>query len=190
MLARMGFEDRLDTPCGTLYPPKPFAVQIPFLIGAFLGGPGVAWLIGQLLGDVSQNGQILLYLTHASIFFLGYALWASRLAALAFNAIGKHILWAVFQWAVMKKKPHRAEDLLPTRDKLEQLAVRAQRAASSFLIVSIPLGLFGGGAATLLQTQSPRWIQGVLVATSCVAWAWLLTRLGRRGYLPLPEANE
>jgi hypothetical protein len=184
--------ERMETPFGTLYRPKSFGVQVPFLVGAFAGGPAVAWLIGQLLGGVSQGGQIFLYVTHASIFFLGYALWASRLAALAFNALGKQILRALFHWLIKKKNPPGIgiEELLPTRDKLEELVVRAQRAASSFLWVSILVGSIAGTAATLLQSQSPKWIQTVLVATGCILWGWLLTSLGRRGYLPMPEANE
>ena len=50
--------------------------------------------------------------------------------------------------------------------------------------------VIGGAAATLLQSQSPTWIQSVLVATACMLWGALLTSLGRRSYLPLPEANE
>lgn len=182
--------DRSETPFGTLYTPKSLGVQIPFLVVAFAGGPIVGWMISKLLGGVSETGQIFLLVTHASIFFFGYALWASRLAALAFNTFGKQILRVLFQWFVRRKKPEGVEQMLPTREKLEELVVQAQRAASSFLIVSVPVGLISGTAAILLRTETPPWLRSVLVATSCIFWGWLLTFLGRRGYLPLPEAHE
>jgi len=168
-----------ETPFGRLYTPKSFPVQIPFLVGAFAGGPVAAWLVSKLLGGVSQNAQLFLYAAYGSIFFFGYALWASRLAALAFNTFGKNLLRLLFRWIVKKKNPAGIEDLLPTRERLEELVVRAQRAASSFLVVSIVIGFIGG-----------IWIESLLVATGCVLWGWLLMCLGRRGYLPLPEASE
>ena len=183
-------EEPLNTPFGRLYPPKSMALQIPFLIAAFAGGPVVAWLIGKLLGDVSQNAQMFLYVLYTSIFFFGYALWASRLATLAFNTFGKQILRVLFQWLVKRQRPQKVQELLPTREKLEELVVRAQRAASSFVVVAVALALLGAIAAILMQTQSSRWLQSVLVGAGCTLWGWLLTFLGRRGYLPLPEANE
>src|SRR5262245_37730496 len=97
MLGRMDDAGQ-ETPFGRLYAPESFPVERPFLIGAFAGGPVVAWLIAKLLGGVSQYGQMFLYVMYGAIFFLGYALWASRLAALAFRTFGKGLLRALFHW--------------------------------------------------------------------------------------------
>jgi hypothetical protein len=189
-------EDRLpeaaescSTPFGVLYRPRSFGVQIPVLIGAFAGGPVAGWILGRILGGVSDNGQVFLYISTTSIFFFGYALWAARLASLAFNAFGKQILWLLFQWIVKRKKPQSPEELLPTREKLEELVVRAQRAAWSFLVVSVAVGLICGALAQLIETQNGKLEQSVIVAAGCILWGWILGSLGRRGYLPLPEAD-
>lgn len=182
--------DRVETRFGVLYRPKSFVVQLPFLIGAFLGGPAAGWILGMILGGVSENGQIFLYASTTLIFFFGYALWAARLAALAFEAFGKHILRALFQLIVKRKRPESVEALIPSRDKLEELVVRAQKAAWSFFVVSIPLGLVGGILARLLETQSEKWLQSIVVSTGCVLWGSVLSLLGRRGCLPLPEPED
>jgi hypothetical protein len=182
--------DGHSTAFGVLYRPKSFGVQIPVLFGAFLGGPAAGWVLVQVLGGVSENGSIFLYVSTTSIFFLGYALWATRLAALAFNAFGKQLLRALFLMIVRRQKPRSADELLPTREKLEELVVRAQKASSSFFVVSIPVGLISGTLARLLETGSEKWVQSVVVVAGCLSWGWALSILGRRGYLPLPEPSD
>jgi hypothetical protein len=182
--------DSRATPFGVLYRPRSFGVQIPVLFGAFVGGPAAGWALAQLLGGVSESGRVFLYVSTASIFFFGYALWAARLAALAFNVFGKHVLRALFLMIVRRQKPETTDKLLPTREKLEELVVRAQKASSSFFVVSIPVGLISGVLARLLETDSEKWVQSFVVATGCLSWGWVLSILGRRGYLPLPEADD
>jgi hypothetical protein len=197
ILAGVAFSERTpqdaesrETPFGVLYRPRSFALQIPVLFGAFLGGPAAGWVLAQVLGGVSENGRTVLYISTTSIFFLGYMLWAARLAALAFDAFGKHILRALFLIVVRRQKPQRVDQLLPTREKLEELVVRAQRAASSFFVVSLPIGFISGTLARFLETESEKWVQSIVVAVGCFLWGSILSVLGRRGYLPLPEPAD
>jgi hypothetical protein len=174
------------TPYGSLYEPRTFAVQIILLFGAFLGGPAVGWFSGVLLSGQSQVRQLFLCIPPTLVFFLGYALWAARLAAIAFDTIGKSILLALFNVLVRRKRPARLEDVLPDRDKLERMAVRAQKAGWSFLTVAIFVGL---GAAALFA-----FVYGLTsaatIAVCTLLWGYLLGRLARRGYLPLPEPSD
>ena len=173
----------LETPHGTLYQPKPYGLQILLLIVAFLGGPGIGWTVSQLFG-ISPHSAWLLYVPLTLVFFLGYALWAARLAAIAFDTIGRGLLWALFKLIVQRKKPEKLEDVLPSRDKLERMAVRAQRAGWSFFVVAIPLGMAGALLSVLIGADS-----AALVPTVCFLWGYTLGFLARRGYLPLPESE-
>ena len=53
------------------------------------------WLEGQILGGVSENAQIGLYLPFAVIGFAGYGRWSARRKAIAFDGPGRGILWAL-----------------------------------------------------------------------------------------------
>ena len=77
-------------------------------------------------------------------------------------------------------------DVLPSRERLLEMLVRAQ-AGASFAPVGWLVGLGAGLAATLFTSQvSASGLFLVVVATSG-AWGHLLARLGRRGWLPFPE---
>ena len=172
-----------DTPHGALYEPRPFALQIVLLFVAFAGSPGIGWLSTLFLENISQSKQLLFEVPPILVFLFGYALWSARLAAIAFDMIGRAVFRALFQIIVNRRKPDRIEDILPNREKLELMAVRAQKAGRSFAIVGVLVGLLAGAVAFLLFG-----IAGALTASlTCVVWGYVLGTLGRRGYLPLPE---
>src|SRR5262245_6718328 len=100
-----GSDSTHETPHGVLYKPQPFGLQILVLIGAFTGGPVIGWLMAQVLGGVSETAQAFLYVPPVLIFFFGYGLWTARLAAIAFDAISRPILRALFQPILKKKRP-------------------------------------------------------------------------------------
>lgn len=153
-----------ETPHGTLYEPRPFGVQVVFLIGAFVGGPTVGWISGLSLEAISPGRQLFLYVPPTLVFFLGYALWSARLAATAFDMIGKSILKALFIMIFKRKKPENLEDLLQDRDKLEQMAVRAQKAGWSFLTVAVFAGLVAGVVSVFVIGVSG----ATVVSSSCL----------------------
>ena len=76
--------------------------------------------------------------------------------------------------------------LLQDRDKLEQMAVRAQKAGWSFLTVAVFAGLVAGVVSVFVIGVSG----AALVSSSCLFWGYLLGMLARRGYLPFPESGD
>ena len=182
-----GLRGTRETSYGTLYEPRPFSIQISLLIGAFVGGPLLGWLMRLFLGGSSSSQQLFPYIPPTLIFFLGYALWAARLSAIAFDMIGKSILRLLFHIIIRRKKPERLQDFLPDREKLEQMAVRAQKAGWSFFTVAVLVGIAASGLSILLSFG----ISGAFVMLSgCLLWGYLLGRLARRGYLPFPESGD
>jgi len=177
----------LDTPHGRLYRPSGNLAQIACLIAVFFGGPLLGEGIGRYLGDLSEAAQIVLYLPFVAIFFLGYAFWMARLSAIAFDGIGRSVLKALFMLIVRRKKPENLQDLFPTREKLLEMAVRAQKAAWSFLLVGIPVSFLAALAALLFDTATPTAERVLLVGGASLFWGWLLATLGRRGILPIAE---
>lgn len=179
-----------DTPYGRFYRPKATWVQIVLLFGAFIAGPALGWVTGQLLGGLSDNAQVVVYIPYVLVFFFGYGLWLSRLQAIAFEFLGRSIFRALFHIIVRRQRPQKLEDVLPTPEKLEQMVVRAQQASSSFLWASVPIGLLFALIACFVRSSMPWYANAAAVLAGVVAWGWMLSRLGRRGYLPLPEEGE
>lgn len=177
----------MDTPYGRLYRPLNEWVQIGVFIGAFVGGPLLGWLVGEVPGDWSETAKTFVYIPFVAVFFFGYGLWIARLNAIAFDSIGKSILKALFILIVRRRKPQSLQEIAPSREKLLEMAVRAQRAGASFAPVGWVIGLFAGLAALLFDTSWGSLACFALVAVSVIAWGSMLAYLGRRGYLPFME---
>jgi hypothetical protein len=177
----------LDTAHGRLYRPLAHGQQIGVLIAVFFGGPALGWAVGQVPGDLSETARSALYVPYVAIFFLGYAAWTARLNAIAFDAIGRSLLKALFLLIVRRQAPKSAQDVLPSREKLLEMIVRAQKAGASFGPASWPVAVLAGLAAMLIDSAASPLALLALVASSCLAWGYLLARLGRRGWLPFAE---
>jgi hypothetical protein len=177
----------LETPHGRLYRPRGEWEQIGVLIAVFFGGPAVGWVVGHIPGDLSETARTVLYVPYVAIFFLGYAAWIARLNAIAFDTIGRSLLKALFLLIVRKQVPKSAEDVLPSKEKLLEMAVRAQKAGASFGPASWPVALLAGLAAMLFDSATGALALFLLVALTCLAWGHFLARLGRRGWLPFME---
>jgi hypothetical protein len=178
---------QLQTEAGFLYRPPGWAVQIAVAAAAFFGGPALGWGIGGLMPGISDDARTFLCVPFVAVFFLGYALWLARLNALAFNFIGKGLLRALFMLLVRRRKPERLEDVLPSKEKILEMLVRGQRAASSFLAVSVPVAIVAGTVVMFYETPLSPAMRWALVGGGCVGWGWALSFLGRRGILPFPE---
>ena len=179
----------IDTPYGTLHAPKSVGVQFAVLATVFVGGLVIGNIVGRALGGVSDAAQVFLYLPFLAILFLGYALWVARLQAIAFDGMGRGILKALFSLFVKRQKPKGLQDVIPSEEKLREMAVRAQKAAWSFLTMSVPIG---GGAvliAAFFDAHASFALSIMLVGGTCIAWGYVLSLLGRSGYLPLPEGE-
>lgn len=181
--------ETIETPHGRLYKPSGGLVQFVCFAAAFFGGPLLGVLIGMYMGDLSDTAQIALYLPFVAIFFLGYGLWTARLSALAFTGIGRGILKALFMLIVRRKKPDSVHDVLPSKEKLLEMAVKAQKSAWSFLLIAIPVALVSVFVALLFETSVSAWERVLLIGGGVLAWGWLLGTLGRRGLLPIMEGE-
>jgi hypothetical protein len=170
-----------------LYRPRGLGYQILAVFGALIAMLPASRAVSLLLGGLSANAETFLFLPLLLIFMLGYGLWLTRLQAIAFHFLGKVLIRAFFNLIVRKRKPENPDNLLPSAEKFEEMAVRAQQAASSFFAVSIPIAVAGGLAALLFESPAAAWLRLTVVAGMCLLWGYGLTWLGRRGYLPLPE---
>ena len=177
----------MDTPYGRLYRPIGQWQQIAVLVAVFFGGPALGWLVGRIPGDLSESARTALCVPYVLVFFLGYAAWVARLNAIAFDTIGRSLLKALFLLIIRRRPPGSAEDVLPSREKLLEMAVRAQKAGASFGPASWPVALLAGLIAMMFDSATGAFARFLLVALTCLAWGHFLAWLGRRGRLPFME---
>jgi hypothetical protein len=177
----------LDTPYGRLYEPLGQGVQFAVLAGAFFAGPALGWLLGQVPGDLSETAVTFVQVPFVVIFFIGYAVWVARLNAIVFDSMGRSLFKALFTMIVLRRKPASVEEVLPSREKLTEMMVRAQKAGGSFVPVSWIVGFGAGSAALLFDSTMSAPARFALVASGVIAWGYVLGWLGRRGWLPFME---
>jgi hypothetical protein len=178
-----------ETPFGTLYPPQPLGWQLLLLAGAFFASLLCGWIPRLIMADVSATAGTLLHIPFVLVFVLGYAGWAARLQAMSMELLGRSLLRALWQWLLFRRKPD-VKQLLPDENKLLQLLVRGQKAASSFWLVALGLALISGGLALFIQSPVNFLVRVIAITGPVLLWGWVLTRLGRRGYLPFPESAD
>jgi len=178
-----------ETPYGYLYRPLTDGKQIIVAIAAFVSGPAFGWVMGQVPGDLTETARNLLFVPMVVIFFMGYSLWITRLNAIAFQGIGWGLLKTLFMLIVFRRKPKSIEDVMPSRDKLLEVMVRAQKAGASFAPVGWLVGLVSGLIAMLFDSAMGSGKLFLLVGGGCVIWGYLLAWLGRRSWLPFMESE-
>jgi hypothetical protein len=120
---------------------------------------------------------------------MGYGFWVARLNAIAFEGIGRGILKALFLLLIRRKKPPSLEEVIPSKEKLLEMAVRSQKAAWSFLTAAIIVAVPAGLVALAIDSDASAFSRLFLISGGAVAWGCLLGFLGRRGYLPMPEGE-
>jgi len=179
----------LETPYGRLYPPQPQGKQILTLIAAFVASMGVGGLIAAIPGDLSSAARIAFHIPHILVFFFGYGLWVARINAVIFDTIGRSILRALWQMIVHRKQPDAREAILPSREKLLELLVKAQKGGALFSAVSWPVAVLAMFPGLLSESRMPDVQRVTLLAGSVLVWGYFLGFLGRRGWLPFPEGD-
>ena len=177
----------LETPYGTLYRPLSEGRQLLVVLTAFLASLGVGGLVALVAGDLSDAARVVLHFWFVLVFFVGYATWVARLSAIAFDGLGRSLLVALWNLLVHRRKPASPADVLPSRDKLLEMAVRAQQAGGSFWRVSWSIAALAALVALFFDTQLGSRTLALIVFGSVLTWGWLLGRLGSRGWLPFPE---
>jgi hypothetical protein len=178
-----------DTPFGRIYEPQRGIVQFATFCLAFVGGPAAGSILGSLLGVTSETGQVALCIPFVAIFFLGYALWIGRLNVLAFDLIGRGLFKALFCLIVLRRKPKDVSDIMPSRDKILETAVKAQKAGWSFFPASIPVAALSMLIAILVDADANAIERMVGVGGACASWGYALGWLGRHGYMPILEGE-
>jgi hypothetical protein len=181
--------DGMDTPFGYLYRPLSGGRQALVLIAAFAGCLASGWIIGEVPGDLSESARTALVVPMFLIFFMGYGLWITRLNAIAFRNIGWGLLKSLVKLIVLRRKPESVTDLLPDRDTLIEMAVRAQQAGASFAPIGWLVGLVCGLFAMLIESETKPIGLFLLVAGACVIQGHALAWLGRRAWLPFMESE-
>lgn len=176
------------TPHGTLYRPRRGGRAALAFAGALLAGPAAGWALATAFSAASDLARAAYVAPFVVTFALGYAWWLAHLQALAAAWLGPGLLRALWSLFVRRRAPDRGllEGLLDER-RLTALAVAAQRASWTFLAAGV-LAAAGGGAIVAFASGTPGPLaRGLATAAACLAYAAALHRLGRRGYLPLPE---
>ena len=96
-------------------------------------------------------------------------------------------LKALFSMFVLRRHPGRAEDFLPDADKVVELAVKAQKAAWSFLTVAVCTALVSMVAAMGIESTMGTGARLLIVGGACLLWGFCLGWLGRHGFLPMGD---
>ena len=177
----------IGTPKGYLYHPPGQGRQVLFLVGAFFTAIFLGWLVSSIPGDLSEIAMGAIYFIFLLVFFLGYGLWVSLVSALLFSSIKWPLIKIIAKFFIRKEKPASMNELLPEREKIIELLVRAQKYSRTFYILSWPIGIFGGFATLFMKTLTSSAFLFFLVLMCAVIYGYALSYFGRRGYLPLPE---
>lgn len=175
------------TPHGAIHHPPAAGVQIAVTFAAFAASIGLGSLLDSAMRLESFGARFFAQAPFLVTFILGYALWMARVRALVFHTVGKGLLKALIIMLLRKRAPQRVEDVLPSREKLLEMLVRAQKAASSFALVAAPIGLLSALGMALFDATPAAGGRATVVGTLCLLWGVLLSVLGRRGLLPIGE---
>jgi len=174
-------------PKGHLYNPPTQGKQVLFLITAFFTAIFLGFLVSSIPGDLSTFATGVICFVFLLVFFLGYGLWVGLVSALLFSSVKWPLIKIIAKFFFRKEKPASLNELLPEREKLIELMVRAQKYSRTFFILSWPIGIAGGFATLFMKTTMNSALLFMLVFISSVIYGHTLSYFGRRGYLPLPE---
>jgi len=177
----------IDTAYGHLYPLPKLSMQILFVVVSFLTAILLGLTISIIPGDLSELAKGVIYFIYLLVFILGYSSWVSLLGMLAFSSIKIPMMKMIFRYFVHKEKPVSVEEILPSREKMTELLVRAQKSARIFFILSWPIGIVGGIVSLFMNTSINSLIFFVIILITAVIFGYVLFYFGRRGYLPFPE---
>lgn len=181
--------DGMETPYGWLYRPQSQTTQIVALIAAFLVSMSLGSWVAAIPGDLSTAGLVAFHVPYVLVFFLSYGLWLARINAIVFDAFGRSVLKVLWQLIVHRKQPDSMEAVLPSRDKLLELLVKAQKGGASFRGISWPMAALSMLIGLLCESATPAMQLVTLLTATTLAWGFSLGFLGRRGWLPFPEGD-
>jgi hypothetical protein len=175
-------------------PVRPVGAVIAALSGSFFGalglGSALAWIVGapgELLRGVAVFGHLL-------ILFVGYKLWAGYAIALFMGGMGRKLIGAVLAALLRRESDFRTaakgalaelQDPVALGAIVEKIRARTtvfRHAGIGFgAVTGLVVGGFGARAGVF----------GSVAVFTAGGWCYgyLLSRLAREGYLPLPEED-
>jgi len=177
----------IATPVGHLYCPPNQGKQVLFLIASFFSAIILGLLISGIPDDLSEFATGVICFVFLLVFFLGYGLWIGLVSALLFSSVKWPMLKIFVKLIARKKKPTSLNELLPEREMLIELMVRAQKYSGTFFILSWPIGFVGGFVTLFMKTSMGSVFLFMLIIIGSAIYGFLLSYFGRRGYLPFPE---
>ena len=169
------------------YTNKPLSVQILALITMFFGNLAMGWTVARVLGGLSHNASIVLYVPFIVIMFFGYSVWSARLQLIAFNMPGKNVLHVCLKLLLRRKEFRQSNQVLTDHKKLNAVLVKAYKTANSFFLVSLAVAALASVGALMIDNTTGPFSRFTVVGLACVAWGWGLSQIARRGFLPIPE---
>ena len=179
----------LETPYGRLYRPQSQGKQIVALIAAFAASMSLGRGVAAVPGDLSTAAQVVFHIPYVLVFFFGYGLWVARINAIVFDAVGRSVLKVLWQLLVHRRQPDAREAILPSKDKILEMLVKAQKAGGSFRGIGWVVAPLGVPLALLCESAMPEMQLLLLLVGTVLAWGYSLGFLGRRGWLPFPEGD-
>jgi hypothetical protein len=180
----------IATARGEIYRPPATAVQMAVTFTAFAASVGLGLLVVAAVGITGTGARISAQASFILTFILGYALWTARVRVLVFEAVGKNVLRALALRALRRRIPGRVDEILPSRERLLAMMLRAQQAAWSFALVAAPTGVLSAMGVAHFDTDPGAGGHAVVVGLLCLQWGVLLSVVGRRGLLPLAEGED
>lgn len=182
-------DDGLETPYGRLYRPQSQSKQIFALIAAFVASMSLGGWVAAIPGDLSTAAQVAFHIPYVLVFFLGYGLWVARINAIVFDTMGRSVLKVLWQLIVHRKQPDDTKGILPSKEKVLEMLVKAQKAGASFRGISWAVAPLGMVLGLLCESAMPEMHLVTLLVATVLAWGYLLGYVGRRGWLPFPEGD-
>ena len=172
----------LDLEGGRFYRPphtliRFLTVVVTFVFSIFMGNVLILTI------DAPETKRVFFYAPGIAIYLFGYVFWKARVQAILWSSFGKHIFWNIISHIFRWKKPEKLSDILPPAMSFINAGLRAQKAASVFLIwgftvtaLFIAINLLFGLAYSFFSSS-------IVIFLVCISWSYFLYFLGRREYL-------
>jgi len=179
----------VDTPHGRLYREKNDFIKfclvgVAAVVGFIMGSMVTTWL-----GAADGKLALLLHIPYIVILALGLSAWKAKTNALLMSTVGKKVISGLFKTFILKRKPEGVGDFLPNGEKLMLMALKIQKAARVFLGTGFIVGAGTVFVGMMVETRAGLFAKTFILFASCMAWAYLLYWLGRRGYLLMSDQD-
>lgn len=172
----------LDLEEGRFYRPPHTLIRFLTVIVAFI----LSILVGNILLlsiEAPETKRAFFYVPGVAIYLFGYVFWKARVQAILWSSFGKHIFWNVISHLFSWKKPEKISDILPPAISFINAGLKAQKAASIFLIWGFTVTIFFIVLNFLFGFANSFFSSSLVIFLVCMSWSYFLYFIGRREYL-------